>query len=187
MKPLAIDLYCGLVLKAEFLWRTNAFVQKLVARRAQNPDHVSLAIRHQAPTAFALEARAMRNLDNAGLAASLATFWKVWILSSKACRYRVFVWPTRVIDLLDPWILAMESTALNFCRLCRASVRAIALIAVRRRDVEMLSAYAAITPKFSDIRLFASTQTALARLATVRAVTLVRALCPKCSAAHCAE
>lgn len=185
-KPLAIDLFCGLF-QAELFRSGYTFVQNLVASWAKNPYHVSLAIGHQPPAPVTLETWAMRNLNNASLTAYLAGGREVWIFSSEAHGNGVSVWPARVIDLLNSGVLAMEGAALNFRSFGCATVRAVALVAIRRRDIKMLSAYSAITAKLCHIGLFAPTQTPLPLLTTVRAVTLVRTFCFKSTAAHCAE
>lgn len=185
--PLAIDLYCGL-LQAEFRWRANSFVQQLMARRAKHPNHVPLAIGHYAPAPLSLKARFMREFNNARLATGLACGWQIWMLSTHAGdNATVFVRTTRVVDLLDAWILSMKRAALNLGRFGRATIGAIPLIAVRGRDVKVLSANSTIPPRLRFVRLFATSQTALARLATKRAIAFVRALRFESGPAHCAE
>lgn len=183
---IAIDLFCGLF-QAKLLWRGDAFVQNFMACRAQNPNHMALAIGHQAPTPFPFVARAVCHLDNATFSACFARAREVGVFSSESSGYSVLIWTARVVDFLNFWILAMKGAALNFCRLSSAYIRAIALVAVRRRNVEVLSADAAIAPQLSDVRLFAPTKPSLAGLAAIRAIALIGAFRLKCGTAHCAE
>lgn len=186
MNPLAIDLFCGLF-QAQLCGRGYSFVQHLVARRAENPDHMPLAIRHQAPAPFAFVARTVSHFDNALLPARFARARKVGVFSSESSGYYVLVWSARVVDLLNLWILSVKRAALNLRSLGGAAVRTVALVAVRRRDVKVLSADATIATSFRYIGLFAPAQSSLARLASVRAVALIGAFRLKCRAAHCAE
>ena len=70
-KPLAIDLFCGLS-KPKFLLRAYPVIKKLVTRRAQYPDHVSLGVLCEPPRAVSIEFRAVRNLKNSILATCFA-------------------------------------------------------------------------------------------------------------------
>lgn len=187
MKPLAIDLFCGLASKSELRGRADTFVQQLVTGRAKNPDHMPLAVRHDAPASLALKARTMCDLYDTGLAARFAGRRKVWILAPQTRGHYITIGTTRVVDLLCAGILSMKSAALNLRRFSGARIRAVTLIAVRRRYVEVLSAYAAIASRFRDVGLLASAQAALPCLALSRAIAFVRALRFERRAAHCAE
>lgn len=71
MKPLAIDLFCGLRRQAQLLGRANLLVEQLVAGGAENPNHVALQVGNNPPSAIALVLRFVRDLHDTGLAARL--------------------------------------------------------------------------------------------------------------------
>lgn len=118
MKPLAIDLFCGLF-QAEFLLGAYASVEQLVARRAKYPDHMPLRVTGQPPCAVTLKLWAMRDFENAGFAARLACFRHPWISTPKAVDSDIFVlsfrlvgWPANLVFSPRP-CLAKISRGLN--------------------------------------------------------------------------
>ncbi len=76
VKPLAIDLFCGLR-DAELAGRANLTVKQLVACRAEYPEHVPLRVAHQPTSAIAPELWAMGNFHDASLSAGFAFIFDV--------------------------------------------------------------------------------------------------------------
>jgi len=173
--PLAIDLFCGLF-QPKFFWSGDSLVQHLVACRAKNPNHVPLAVRHQAPSALTLKSWAVGYLDNTAFPASLACTREIWIFAPKARCNRIPVWAARIVNLLNAWVFSVKRTTLDLCRFCGAAIGAVSLIAVRLHDVEMFSANTAITPSLCDVGLLSPTQTPLPRLTLGRAISFIRPL-----------
>ena len=189
MAPLAIDLCCGLVLiQAEFYLGGDAAIQQFVTRRAENPYHMGLTVLHLSPYAVSSMLWSMCQLKDSRFSARL----------TGAGQFRVFAAHTsndpgipecapRVIHLLYFWVLAVKSSSLFLRRHCRAFIRAVTTIAVRRDDREMLAANPAISATASYISLFVPTQTSSPRLTFERTVTLVRTLGWKLDTTTCTE
>lgn len=169
---LAIDLFCGLDQPQIFL-RANSAIKKLVARRAENPYHMSLAVGHEAPRTIPFEPGPMRYLNHSGLSARLASQRHIGIATLHPLQPNVSVWSSGVIFSLFLRIFAVKGFALRFCGRCGADLRAIALVAVRRLNVKMRTADTAISTVFRDVGLFAASATPCAALARKRAVFFI--------------
>jgi hypothetical protein len=187
VKPLAIDLFCGLG-QFEFCGSADTAVKQLVARRAEHPEHVRLAVLHLAPHTISSMLWTVGQFDDSSLTARLTRSWKIRKLAPNS-RYNsgIPVWSSLIVDALDTWVLAVKRTPLfSRCDL-GASVRTITTVARRRRYVEMLPAYPAVSARPSDVRLLAAPQPSDASLATERTVTFVRALSCEADPATLAE
>lgn len=183
MKPVAIDLFCGLGRKPQLGWRANALVQELVTGRTEYPNHLAATVGHQAPGTVALVPRPMRNLQDARLSASLAGSRKVRILATEPLLRSVRVRTARVVDFLDAGFAFVKSAALCLRALGRACGGAIALVAIGRRDAEVFAAHTTVATGGSYVVLLATSAPTNARLTFRGAVEFVRALGLKCGAA----
>lgn len=159
-KPLAIDLFCGLDLgDSELNCRADSMIQKLVACRAENPDHVFLCVRGQAPSTIALEVWFMCYFKDAGFTASFTCSWHIRISALESIQSHIF--PARVSTfLLIFWtpffIFSARPNASQFTgRFCGTLCGAIALIGIWWNNLKMFSAQAAISTVFgSSFMLF---------------------------------
>lgn len=172
-KPLAIDLYCGLRRKAKFGRRADAFVQQFVTCWAKYPDHVSLTVRHEAPSAVALMAWSVRHLKHSGLSARFAGPWKFRVLSAQPLKGTILVGASRIVDLLNVRFPFVIGAPLFLGGGRCADRRAITLIAVGRWNLEVRTADAAIAAGFRDIGLLAPAPSSHSPRALGRAVNLV--------------
>ena len=181
-KPLAIDLFCGL-LEPELRWGADALVEKLVACRAQNPDHMPLAVRHKSPSAVALKAGPVSDFDNSRFATRFAHNRYIRIAAPQALKSNVSIRASRVIFALRVGFCFVERLTLRLSCFCCADFRAIALIAVRRRNIEMRTAYAAVASFLCYVILLAAPQPTSAALAFDRTIKLIGTLGFKIAAA----
>jgi hypothetical protein len=187
MKPLAVDLFCGLRREPQLHGRANALVQQLVARRAENPDHFALTVRHQPPSPISFMAGPVGDFEHPRLTACLARCRQIGVLAAQALQRSVFVGPTRIVDLLHARLAFMERPPLRLGRLCGARRGAVALVAAGWRDVEVRSADAAVSPGRGHIALLSTPAPANPALAAWGAIKFIRALCLERCAAIGAE
>lgn len=178
MRPLCIDLFCGLVSRqTEFFLRADPAVQQLVTGRAKHPDHVRLAVLHLAPRAVPTVLRAVREFNNPTLATRLASGWNRREATTNARHdARVLERPARVVGALAFRVPALERPTLLLRGLTRATLRAVAAITRRWRDIEVFAADPAVSACPRDVGLLVPSQPADARLTPIRAVTLIRSL-----------
>jgi hypothetical protein len=189
MKPLCIDLFCGLVLRQpKLLYREYSAIKQLVARRTQNPNHVRLRVFHLAPHAISTVFRLMRQLDNSILSAGLTGFWQVWEFASQAGNHaRIFERSSCVINCLGTRILPVKRAPLHLRRLSSAILGAVASVTIWRRNLEVRATYTAIPSIASNICLFAASFPSGTCLASQGAVLLVWPFCVELSAAPTTE
>lgn len=186
MKPLCIDLFCGLglLVEPELFRRADAFVEQLVTGGAKNPDHVRAAVLHFPTLAIASEFRTVREFNNSAFTAGLASAWNFRVTATESNNQAsVFEFPTRIVNLLHSWVFAVKRAALFTTGLLSTLTGAVAAVCGRRRYVEMPSAYPAVSTRFGDIGLFMASDSSYPRLAAIRAVALIRALCGELGAA----
>lgn len=175
MKPLAHDLFCGLD-QTEFGRRTYPLVEQLVACRAEHPEHMALAVRHEAPSTIAFMSRPMRNLKHPILRTRFARSREVRVFSAQSLKRPILVRTVRVIDLLNVRLTLVVGAPLLFGRSRCAADRAISLVAVGRRDIEAGAANPTISTGLRDVALLASSAAPDAALTLTRAIKLVRSL-----------
>lgn len=186
MKPLAIDLFCGLS-EPELCWGANMLVDKFVTRRTKNPDHVALAIRHEAPCAIAFEPGLMCDFNYSVFTTCFARRWKIWIAPLQSFQSNISIGTPGIIFTLLAWFLLMKRLPLCFSGTRGACLRAIALVTVRRLNAEVRAADTAITTILRNIGLFATAQSSSAALASGRAITFIRTFGLKCLGTFDAE
>lgn len=186
-KPLCIDLFCGLG-KPQLLWSTYPLIQKLVARRAENQNHVRLGVFHLPPRSITLESRLVCQLKHARFSARLTRLREVWVFSANSYNYAgILEWPTGVINRLDAWISLMKSVSTVLCGSHGARFGTVTSVGIRRGNGEVSSANPAIPTSPHSIGLFAPAQPASAGLTPKRAVQFIDSLGWKLSTAYGAE
>lgn len=175
MKPVVIDLFCGLVLrKSHLILRANAAIQKLVACRAQHPNHVRFGVFHFSIRAISPMFWTMGQLDHPAFSAGLASGRQIRVLATHSDNDAgVLVLPAPVVDLLGCRIFPVKGTALLFRCLTGAVVRAVAAIAVWLNYGEMLPTYAAVSSTTGDIGLLVPPQATGTSLAFGGTVALI--------------
>ncbi len=146
-KPLAIDLFCGLV-EPKFGLSADAAIEELVACRAENPDHVWLHVRDRTPRPISLVLRLMGEFHNAVFPTRFARLRDFWEPSSHTIDQRIWAslslpfgfvcWPS--LFVFPPRPLPPQFSR----RRCGTLNRAIALIGVRRLYRKVRSTAAAI-------------------------------------------
>jgi hypothetical protein len=188
-KPIAIDLFCGLVSgQPELFLGADATVQKLMACRAENPNHVGTGVLHLAECSVSAVLWTMGKLNDSAFATGLARSWQIRVFSAHPDNHaRVLELSATVIDLLDRWVLSVKRSTLLFGCLARTVLRAISAVAVWLDDFKMLSANPAVPSVTGDIGLLAPPQPTSTRLTFERTVALVGALRLKFDAARRAE
>lgn len=172
MKPVAIDLFCGLS-KPELLDAANATIKKLVASGAQNPNHVPLRVGHQPPRSITLVLWLMRHFKNAAFSARLASCRQVGAPPSKSRQHRVAIRTARVVRFLLFWISSVEHAAKIACSLLGTFFRAITAVGCGWDDCKVSATAAAICSAFRNVRLFATPASSDALRALVRAIESV--------------
>ena len=175
MKPLAIDLFCGLF-QSELFPAANATVKKLVARRTEKPDHMALRVGHDAPSPIPLELWLVRYLKDAIFATGFAGHRQIGASPPKSVDDRVLEGSARVIDLLDMRLAAMKFAALLPSGLARALFRAIATVGAGRHNLEMLRAAETVAAGCRHVELLFAPYAPSTRLAFHRAIELVGTL-----------
>lgn len=177
MKPLVIDLFCGLGLsQPKFCLGAYSSVQKFMACRAENPDHVRLSVLHLPPNSIPAVVWLVREFNNSAFTARLARSRQIGVFAAQSNNYaRVLELAPAIIDLLNGWVLPVKGATLLFSCLLRASIRAIAAIAIGLDDCKMRSTNTAVSSAARDIGLFAPTKPSSARLTFKRTVTLIGA------------
>jgi hypothetical protein len=186
VKPLAIDLFCGLGSgQPEFRLRADFLVEELVTRRTENPNHVGLRVFHFPECALSSVLWAVGEFNDSALAAGLASLGKVRIFTTHSNdNTGVLVFASAVVDLLDRWILAVEGSPRFFSRLPRAIIRAVTSIAVGPIDLKVLPADAAILSVASLVGLLKSPKSSCAGLTSERTVAFVWPFCLEASPAQ---
>lgn len=182
--PLAIDLCAGLeklaFAKSERLCRSYASVQQRVTGRTQNPKHISLRCRPCSPSAVARKLRFVCDVQDPRFSAAFTALGQVGEFSPKPFDDAETLLASRVFVLVPlPHFLVVFAIPLmklgpRFLRApTRAFCRAISLVRVWRRYVEVLLASKAISPSQRDVCLLTSPDSAGAALAPKRAIFLV--------------
>ena len=102
-----LDLFCGRLREAQLLRTANSLVDELVARRAEEPNHVRLSVFHigSDPATNMLVLRAMRDFQNSGFSACLAFAFQVRISTEKSVGLRV---PEAVARMIGEPILPVD-------------------------------------------------------------------------------
>lgn len=183
MRPLAIDLFCGLR-KPEFGCREDALIEQAVACRTKNPEHVRATVLHLSPYSASAMFGAMRQFNDSVFAARLTRSGQLRKLPSDSRDdTRVLELTAGVVGLLRRWVAAMKRSALFSGCLLRACVGAIPAIAVRPLDGEVLRANTARLSILRFVRLLQSPQSTCPRRASDRTESFVCAFCSETSAA----
>ena len=156
--PLAIDLFCGLA-QPKLGWSAYSLVNQFVACGAENPNHVSLAVRHKPPRPVPLMSWFMGYLKHAPLWACFAGLWKVWILPPQTFHRAVPVGTARIVDLLNVRLSLMIGAPMILGGRSGAYRRTISAIAGWWRYLEVIATYRAISPSRCHIRLLTSAPT----------------------------
>lgn len=185
-RPMAIDLFCGL-LQTKFLGRANLAVKQLMARRAKHPNHVTSTIRHQPAGTVALVRWFVRDFNYTLFATRFACRREVRIFPFQARQATVFIRASRIINCLCFRIAAMERTPLYAAGLRRAFGRAVACVSARRGYLKVLAARPAVTPTFRDVCLLMAPKSSGAGLAFWGAIPFIRPNSVKRSAAQRTE
>jgi hypothetical protein len=143
VKPLAIDLFCGLDLfQAKFFWCANALVDQFMASGAKNPDHMWLGVLHLSPRTVALEFRTVGQFQYPTLSAGLARLREFWMFPSDPCHNsRIFVRAARIVNRKYLWVSLVEVISAGFSALYSAALRAVSAIAVRGLNLKVSPAY----------------------------------------------
>jgi hypothetical protein len=171
---LAIDLFCGLVSRqAELLLGADAPVEQLVARRAQNPNHVPLGICDDLPCAVALVIWLVRYLKDSVLSARFARRRNVGVSAPQSPYNAVLKRTVCIVGFNPIRISAHEKSPLCPRGLTRAVLRTIASIGAWWRYSEMLPAPKAISPILRHIGLFKPASAPSAGRAWLAAVSFI--------------
>ena len=174
MKPLAIDLYCGLESgEMKVFRRADATIKKLVASRAKNPDHMGFGVRHNPPRAISLVPWLMCYFKYPTFPAGLARYREIRIFSPQAPNHRVLEGPACIVQFRFFWMSAHPQFSEIASRIPAAIFRAISLIGAWRRDIEVVAALGAVPSGFSDVALLTPSAASNAGLATIGAVSLI--------------
>lgn len=177
MRALAIDLYCGL-LQAEFGNRANLAVKQLVARRAENPDHMALRVGSQSPCAIPFEIRSVSDFEYAILSAGLARGRHTRIPTLESIERRVLVSACGFVFCSSLRILPSRPRLAQLsCSFNGAISRAISAVTVWWLDRKVRAASSAISAVFRSALVFVSTYPACALCAVVAAPLFVRSDC----------
>lgn len=151
MKPLAIDLFCGLF-QAKFFGRGNAFVQQFVTSGTENPEHVTLRISDASPCPISPEVRLVRYFHNPTFAARFTGVRNVLVAPPKAIEDRVCAITRLALLLVKRAAFLILPASPETAKLSRSPsrtyIRAIALIGIRWRDGKVRAASLAVTPRF---------------------------------------
>ena len=129
------------------------------------------AVFHHTTRALSFKSRPVRDLNNPALSARLALPRHVWVFSLEACKSAILVWAARIVDLLNVRLSFVKGATLRPRSLPRTILRAISLICVRRRDLEVSPASEAIAPRFC--RLFSASSSSGAAGTCLRAVAFI--------------
>lgn len=144
MKPLAIDLFCGL-LQAQFVLRTDAAVEKLVAGRTKNPDHMRLSVRSKSPSSIALMRWPVCNLKNTIFTARLTRTRHFGPSTRKSVKCHIFEVSFLFVEWAAFLVFACRPNAPKFARsLIGAFHRTISLVRVGWNNIKMFAAFSAI-------------------------------------------
>jgi hypothetical protein len=173
MKPLAIDLFCGLS-QPEFFLRANVTIKKLVAGRTQNPDHVRLRVGDEPPCALTPMRRSMGYLKNASLAAGLAGARHFWPSSREPIKRHVFEFPRLFVERSSLLVFASRPLPTQFTRRRVGALHgAVSLVRVWQNDRKMPATSSAVLAFFHSALVFVATNATGALSAAIGAPFLV--------------
>jgi hypothetical protein len=187
VKPLVIDLFCGLLPKIQFGWHENPLVNKLVTCGAQNPDHVQLGVLYFTPRSVSFIFRSVSYFKNPAFSARLTRLWKLRIFALKSNEQFIRISPSGIVKFLNVRILDMKRLALSFGRYPGALLGTISSIARGLNNFKMFFANSAVPSVLGDVGLFATPKPAESRTTFRGAILLVWPLSGKTSVAHFAE
>lgn len=174
MRPLAIDLYCGLP-EAQLFSGADAAIKKLVAGGAQYPNHVTLSVGRQPPRAVAFERRLVRYLQNAIFAARFAGGRHFGISTLQSVQCGILVGTGGLILGASFRIFPPRPSLSQFARGRSGAFNgAVATVAVRRLYLKVRSAPTAIASRFRRAFVLLSSDASRARGAIGRAPFFVR-------------
>ncbi|MEQ1888061.1 MAG: hypothetical protein ABL951_02640 [Alphaproteobacteria bacterium] len=167
MKPLAIDLCCGLF-QTKLLLRTNPFIKQLVAGWAKHPDHMPVCVCHYSPCAISLIIRSMRHLKDASLTARFACRWQIRVASADAGKNCIpdSRQKSRALGSVrfhSAWISTHPQFALFLCRLARAPRITVTTIRSRWNNIEVYTAFQAVRTLLRNVSLFVAAKSSSMR------------------------
>jgi hypothetical protein len=171
MKPLAIDLYCG-VCQAKFSLRANASVQEFVTGGAQYPEHARLRISNDAPRTISLELWTVGDLKNAPLSTGLARLRQIAAPARQAIEHCVPERSVSIVERLLSWMAAHPNPAVIARGLAGAIVRTISAVRAGGPDDEGRPTSAALGRR-NFVRLLSAPDAPGSTLATGGAVALI--------------
>ncbi len=171
MKPIAIDLFCGLGLfQPEFINRANFTIKKFMACWTKNPNHVTLHISSSSPSTIAFMVWAMRNFQDAFFSTGFARSGYIGTSALESIDRCVFIFPFLFIQWPALLIFSPSPNAAKFPRgLASTFHRAISLICIRRHYSEVLSALPAICAIFRSAFVLISSNSPSALRAVITA------------------
>jgi len=152
-KPLAIDLFCGLI-EAKLSHCANASIKQFVACRAENPNHVALTILHLAACIHTPVFRSMSNLQHSIFPARFAGSGQIRILPVQPFKNCSSSCSPSVVDLLDVRFSGMKRASLPLARFLSAFIGAVPSIGSWRNYLEVLIADGTVSSRCSRIGLF---------------------------------
>jgi hypothetical protein len=136
-KPLAIDLFCGLF-QSKLIFRAYPTVKKLMASRAQNPNHIGFGILREAPRAISLKFGTMRNFEDSMFSTRFTGLRHIWISFFQSVERIIFELTLRFIGGPPLFVFSPSPHFSQFTRgLCRAFCAAISFVGIRRLYREM--------------------------------------------------
>lgn len=187
MKPLCIDLFCGL-LKSQFFRRADPLVQQFMASWAQNPDHVGFSVLHFPPCPIAGEFGPMGELQHAALTTRLARLREFRVLPSDPDNDPgIPVGAAGIVNREYLRVSLVEVISAVLGSLNSAYLRAVSAVAVWWLDLKVSPAYLAWLSVFSGAVLFTPAKPPLSRLAPERAILLINPACNEFSVARTTE
>jgi hypothetical protein len=173
MKPLAIDLFCGLD-QPEFGLRADASVKKLVAGRTENPDHVPLCVGSQTPCAVSLELWLVCYFEDARFTTGLTGPWHFWPSARKPIECNIFELPLLFVERPTLFVLARRPLSAKFARcLIGAFCRTIALVCTWRSDRKMPATSSTISAFFGSSFMLVAANASSALCASIAAPFLI--------------
>ena len=176
MKPLAVDLCCGLR-QAEFFLRAYAAVQELMTGRTEYPEHMPSQICGNTPRAIALVRRPVSYLKNSRLATGFARSGNVRVSATEPSKHRVPAFSLRLIVGTPFLVFAARPQPTQFTRRRhRARGAAIATVCAWRNNLEMGPAPTTQATVFRSAFMLLAANPASALRAVAAAPLLVGAL-----------
>jgi hypothetical protein len=171
--PLAVDLCCGL-LQSQLDRRTDAAINQLVARRTENPEHVSLGVADQRPGAVPAELRLVSDFQDARLAAAFAGARDVGMPPTHPVELGVLIGAACVVGPLPGRISPRPDAAQLASGFPGAVRRTVASVGAGRDDIEVRPAARAVLSPRRDVCLLPASSTPCAAGTRRGAVELVR-------------